>query len=358
MAVRIESPEGEEALTEFLLFRDRVYRDRPAAWRTFLPVELPLLTGESPFARGRELRPFVARAGGEILARALACVDEHYLRHWNDRVGHELMFEALPDTREAVRALLDAASAWLGERGMEAARVGFGNGDFPFVVDAYEPLPPVLLRHNPPYYHGLLKDAGFETEQGWVDYKIAVRPELVARWESALEGARRAGFRIVPLRELAPAERVRHMTAVFNEAFRRHWGIVPVTEDENAFLFRVLKPTGFLDTSVIAFERDEAVGELFVAPEMTAVAAIQPGYEIPPAERLNTLGIGVRERARGRGVNLAMAAHAFLELVRRGATHVSYTLVLDDNWPSRRTGEKLGGTVCANYLTYRRALRR
>ena len=37
-----------------------------------------------------------------------------------------------------------------------------------------------------------------------------------------------------------------------------------------------------------------------------------------------------------------------------GATHLSYTLVLDDNWPSRRTAEKLGAHVCANYMVYRR----
>jgi hypothetical protein len=73
---------------------------------------------------------------------------------------------------------------------------------------------------------------------------------------------------------------------------------------------------------------------------------------------MNVLAIGVRRPARGRGVNFAMAAHAYLELVRRGWTHLSYTLVLDDNWPSRRTGEGLGASVCANYVAYRRNLRR
>jgi hypothetical protein len=53
-----------------------------------------------------------------------------------------------------------------------------------------------------------------------------------------------------------------------------------------------------------------------------------------------------------------MASYAYLELVDRGATHLSYTLVLDDNWPSRRTGERLGGYVCGNYMVYRRPLGR
>jgi hypothetical protein len=49
-----------------------------------------------------------------------------------------------------------------------------------------------------------------------------------------------------------------------------------------------------------------------------------------------------------------MAGYAFLELARRGWTHLSSTLVLDDNWPSRRTGEGLGASLCANYVAYRR----
>ena len=88
---------------------------------------------------------------------------------------------------------------------MKAARCGFGLGEFPFAIDAYDDLPPNLVRQNPAYYHALLKDAGFESEQGWVDYKIRVRPELIARWESALEAARRAGYSIVPLADIERA---------------------------------------------------------------------------------------------------------------------------------------------------------
>ena len=53
-----------------------------------------------------------------------------------------------------------------------------------------------------------------------------------------------------------------------------------------------------------------------------------------------------------------MASYAYLQLVEQGYTHLSYTLVLDDNWPSRRTGERLGGYVCGNYMVYRRNLGR
>jgi GNAT superfamily N-acetyltransferase len=358
MALKLETPEGMDALSEFILFQDRVYQSRSARWPVLVPLLLPVLTGESPFAQGRTIRPFQVRDGGEIVARALAVVDEHYNRHWRQRLGHLTMFEAMPATRDAVRMLIDRACEWLAAQGVEAARAGFGLLDFPFVIDDYESLPASLVRHNPDYYHCLLKDAGFESEQGWVDYKIRVTPELIARYQSALEAARRAGFEIVPLKDVAEASRIPQVTDTFNDTFKTHWGYTPFTEDELALMLGFYGMIGGFESSVLAYKDGAPVGIVLVTPEGSDTAVLKPGRVLDDSEKLNFLGIGVRESARGRGVNLAMAAYSYLELIRRGAKYLSYTLVLDDNWPSRRTAEKLGAYVCANYMVYRRNFRR
>jgi GNAT superfamily N-acetyltransferase len=355
--VNIEVPQGSEALTEFVQFYDQVYEYRDARWPAPVELQLPILTGESPFARGREIRPFLARSESKIMARAVAVMDGHYKRHWREPLGHIIMFEATPDAREATQLLVDAACQWLRDRGAEAARAGFGLLDFPFVLDDYESLPPELARQNPDYYHRLLKDAGFESEKGWVDYKIEVQPELVHKWSDALESARRRGYEIVPLKDLSDARRVTDFTETWKDTFKTHWGFTPMSQDEISFLLEGFKPAGVFETSVIAYHNGAPVGMLFVVPEVTATAILKPGRVLKESEKLNILAIGVRETARGQGVNLAMAAYAYLELVRRGAKYLSYTLVLDDNWPSRRTGEKLGAFVCANYMVYRRNFR-
>jgi GNAT superfamily N-acetyltransferase len=358
MDIKIEIPEGEEALTEFVQFYDTVYEYRDARWRAPVELQLPILTGESPFARGREIRPFLARTGTKFVARAVAVIDEHYQHYWNERLGHIIMFEAMPDSRAATKLLMDTACEWLKERGAEAARAGFGLFDFPFVLDDYESLPPDIVRQNPDYYHRLLKDAGFESEKGWVDYKIEVRPGLVEQWQHALEGARRNGYEIVPLKDIPSERRIRDFSATWKETFKSHWGFIPFTEDQISLLLEGFKPAGVFDTSVIAYHHGVSVGMLFVVPEVSATAILKPGRVLKDSEKLNILAIGVRDSARGRGVNLAMAAYAYSELVRRGAKYLSYTLVLEDNWPSRRTAEKLGAFVCANYMVYRRNFRR
>lgn len=227
MDIKIEIPQSREALTEFVRFYDQAYDYREALWEAPLELQLPILTGESPFARGREIHPFLARAGSKILARAVAVMDEQYHRHWNERLGHIILFEAMPDSRAATKLLMNTACEWLKERGAVAARAGFGLLDFPFVVDDYESLPPDIVRQNPDYYHRLLKDAGFESEKGWVDYKIEVRPELVQRWNHALESARRRGYEIVPLKDVRDGRRVADFTDTWKDTFKNHWGFTP-----------------------------------------------------------------------------------------------------------------------------------
>jgi GNAT superfamily N-acetyltransferase len=353
--VRVERPEGEDALAEFVALHDRVYATRPVRWPAS-PLHLPMLLGQTPITKERELMPFVAREGGEVVARACAAVDHSYLRHWNERVGHVLLFEALPEAREGARAVLDAACAWLAERGMIAARNGFGLFDMPYNTDAYDVLPPSMMRQNPAAYHALIKRAGFETEQGFVDYAVEATPALEARWRDALEAARRNGFEIVRLRDWPAGERAALLCELWNETFASHWGWSPLSSEITALF---VPPEGdTLDATSFAVSAGRPVGFCFVMPDDPAHASFAPGRVQRPSERLNMLAIGVRKEARGRGVNLALASHGFLALRRRGWTHLSYTLVLDHNWPSRRTAEALGAELCANYVAYRRDLRR
>ena len=75
-----------------------------------------------------------------------------------------------------------------------------------------------------------------------------------------------------------------------------------------------------------------------------------------PMDHALLLTIGVRKAWRGKRINLMMAARSYLAMMERGCKTASYTVVLDDNWPSRRTAERLGGLVARNYNVYRRDL--
>jgi hypothetical protein len=358
VSAKIESPDSHAGLLEFITFQDHLRPELTARWPVAVEMQLPLMMGMSALAAGKTMKAFVARENGELQARVLAFVDSAYAKRWNEKLGHLAFFEARPGGRRATGDLMDAACEWLRAQGATAARAGFYLPiEMPFVIDEYDALPPNLMRQNPDFYHAYIKDACFECEKGLVDYKIAVTPDLTARYRSALEASRRGGFEIVPLKDLPADKRVDEFAPAFNEAFYHHWGFVAQNLDAYAEMLAYFELLGGLETSVVAYQRDEVVGTLMVAPEETAHALVKPGRVLDDSEKLNFLGIGVREVARGRGVNLGMASYAYLKLIERGAKYLSYTLVVDDNWPSRRTARKLGAKVCANYVVYRRNFR-
>src|SRR5262249_41705969 len=155
-------------------------------------------------------------------------------------------------------------------------------------------LPPMGMRQNPGYMNTLLKDAGFETERGWVDYRIDVNSELIARWESAREAVRRGGIGIVSLGGGPGRRRVAGVTVLWGECFAEHWGVAPGTEEESALFLEMQSPTGVLETSMMAFREGRPIGVLWVAPEISALAALTPDRVLGDAEKVNFLGIGVK----------------------------------------------------------------
>lgn len=354
MSSRVVVAHGEDEVDAFLQFHDRVYANTSAYWPAFAPLEKSYILGIGPMAEGRTCRAFLAYDKDVLVARVLAVVDSRYVSQWRERLGHVEKFEALPNASEAVRHLMNAACDWLQQQGATAARCGMGPTDMPFVIDDYHSLPPVRVRSNPSYYHALLKGAGFSIECGFVDYSMVVDEEIVRRWEGFVAGAQAKGVAFVPLALIDPKKRVEVSTHLYNECFGTHWGMSPVTPAEQSMYLSMFEKLGGLEVSMLAMRGAEPVGQVTVFPEMTQYAKLQPGRKLLDRERLNWLGIGISPRERSRGLGRALASAALLVLAGRGATHVSYTLVLDDNGASRRVAQHLGGHARANYVAYRR----
>jgi hypothetical protein len=250
----------------------------------------------------------------------------------------------------------------LRERSMRAVRSGFAAFlDYPYAIDNYGMLPSFLLRGNPPSYHRYFKQAGFVTEKGQVDYTAPLTPEIIARYTGMAQAAAASGVTIQSWREYGFLAAIDAWTDVTNSAFDRHWGWNPVTRAEVRPMLTSLWETPVADLSMLAAIDGECVGAVFSVPDLSPVLArVRRRARLDPERGGGTRGalinIGVVERARGRGVAIAMAARSFLAMARRKMRFAGYTLVLDDNWASRRTAQSLGAQVTGNFVTYRRDL--
>ena len=358
----IERPNSRQQLEEFARLPFQVYAAHDAWWPPDVQNEIDLLARRSLLASYLEIEPFCAWRAGKLVARVTAIVNRRYIEHWNEQLGQLIHFEALDGEDVAVAAMLDQAIQLLRERGMHAVRSGFAAFlDYPYAIDNYDSLPSFLLRGNPPSYHRYFKDAGFITEKGQVDYTAPLTPEILARYRRMAEAAAAAGVTIQSWREFGYLAAIDAWTDVTNSAFDRHWGWNPVTRAEVRPMLTSLWETPVADLSMLATINGECVGAVFSVPDLsTALARVRRGVRLEPERGGGTRGalinVGVLDRARGRGVALAMAARSFLAMARRKMRFAGYTLVLDDNWASRRTALSLGAHVTGNFVTYRREL--
>jgi ribosomal protein S18 acetylase RimI-like enzyme len=360
MSIRIELASGRAAMDSFARLPFEIYRGRDAWWPPDVNNEIALISGKGPLNAHLELAPFGAWRDEHLVARVSSVVNYRYNQHWSEKLGQLIHFEALPDESGAVQGLLEHACQWLKERGMTACRSGFAAFlDYPYAIDNYGELPSFLLRGNPPYYHSYFKNAGFVTEKGQVDYTAALDAENLRRYEHLIERAAAHGATVKSWRQLGFARAVDSWTDVTNAAFARHWGWNPISREEVRVMMASLVNTPVIDLSMVGLIDDEPVGTVFSVPDLTyPLAQVRPGVKIPLNRGGGTRGalinIGVVERARGLGLATAMAARSFQTMAQMGMRYAGYTLVHDDNWPSRRTAESLGGRVTANFVTYRR----
>ncbi len=330
--------------------------------------QIDLLGGQKAAGTHWHVQPFWVEDGGRVVATLTALVDDLYNRHWKEQTGHLLFFEALPGGDGAVKALFQSACEWLRGQDCRVARASFLYGwQLPWTIDAYDALPTIFHTYNPPYYHAYIKNAAFRTEHGMVQYQIAFTPELAARYREMVERVTHGGARL----RSWDFGRLVEETAIFaelcNESFAAHWGSPPFTLAQMQGLTGTLKELLVPEFTGFAEVEGQAVGFVFCLPDLNQALhrlRDQPTPQDPSefARHLRAIDhgvlliIGVKQSHRGRGLNLALAARSYLAMIDRGYKTGSYTVVLDDNWASRRTAEKLGGRVTRNFVIYRKEL--
>jgi hypothetical protein len=342
--IEVRELEREEQYERYAAFGDEVYAGN-ASWRPpdkhHLAHEISGRVAQGEYAR---FQPFWAEQEGKVRAVVTAVADGNYRAHWREPLGHLISFEALPDSGEAAEAVLRRASAWLGEQGCRAVRFHFLPGlQLPLLLDAYDEPPTIFHGYNPAYYHSYVKNAGFTTERGVMEYQVRFSPELAAAYREMAE-VPGVTFRPFDFSRLEPETEL--FARLCNETFSSHWGYSPLSVAAFAGLTVGLRDSLEPEFCVFAEAEGEPAGFVYSLPDLNR----------QPCDHGVLLIIGVRSAFRRRGVNLALGARSYLAMMAKGYQSASYTVVLDDNWPSRRTAEKLGARVARNFNVYRKEL--
>jgi GNAT superfamily N-acetyltransferase len=325
---------------------------------------------ENPFFEHAQAEYFLAWRGDRPVGRISAHIDRRLNEFQHNSWGLFGFFECENDPDTAT-ALLDTTAAWLRERGCDrmVGPLDFStNHECGVLVAGHDLDPQILENWHHPYYAVLLEQAGLQKAMDLYKWQIlTAEPERVMPviYELADTLEEREGIRMRNMRKRDFQAEVRRFMEVYNSAWERNWGFVPLTDNELTAYARELKPILDESYALIAEKGDVVVGAALTLPDMNKVLRHLNGRLLPfgwvrfllERRRINELrvfALGVKHEYRHTGTAAAFYAEHWRECLRRQIVRVETGWILETNEPMNRAMQALGGDIVKRYRVYER----
>ncbi|MGH7444442.1 MAG: N-acetyltransferase [Longimicrobiales bacterium] len=316
---------------------------------------------------------FLAWRNGGVVGRICAIVNHRHNEFHSERTGFFGLFESVDDD-DVANALLSTAADWLRARGMERVRgpMNLSTNDELYspgiLIDGFDSPPSIMMAHTPRYYRGLVERAGFDKVKDLIAYWVD-GPEPPARLVRMYERLQRMdGVNIRALDMKRLNEEIDRIQQVYNSAWERNWGFVPMTEAEIRHLAKELKPVVAPKLCALVYVGNEPVGFALALPDYNqALRHLTNGRLLPFGllkllwyrRRINAirvLTLGLKPAFRQRGFDAAMITHIFLEAGKDDRARGECSWILEDNIEMRNGIERLGGRPSKTYRIYEMTL--
>ena len=348
-------------MRRFLRVSHAIYQDDPF-WVAPLMVDFKKIFADAnPLFDHADLQLWIAERGGREVGRIAGIVDRHFNEFHNDHAAFFGFFECVNDCGVS-RKLFEAALDWARRQGMKRMLGPMNpttNEECGLLVDGFDSSPMLMMTYNPRYYADLIAAEGFSTAKNLLAFVFDLANTPMARFEriAAKVNQRAPDLTVVPVtrRNLEPA--LVQVKEIYNEAWQKNWGFVPLTDAEINFLAARLKPLLTEGLAYVARIAQEPVGFLLAMPDFNQ--AIKPlegrlltpkllgflpylfGWKVPDACRVITLG--VKEKYQGRGIESAMLAEGLRAGFKLGFRIIEASWILEDNIAVQRLIQLFGG---------------
>ena len=331
-------------------------------------------TKRNPFYRDAGRALFIARRDGRPVGRIAAIENRAHNRVHADRVGFFGFFECA-DEPAVARALVAAAEAWLKTRGLEYIRGPTSpstNYECGLLVDGSDEHPVFLTPWNPPYYEQLLLSAGLGVARDLLGYWLPygepgyeIQPRLTALAERAAARAH------LTFRDLEPSRfwsEVELCWDIYNAAWERNWGFVPMTREEFLHMAASLKPLLVPQFAFLAEVRGEPAGFMLSVPDYNLVLKRIPNGRLFPfgivrllrgKSRIRTgriIALGIKSQFRTGSVLPVFMHEATRRAIAYGSPGAEASWVLEENEAMRQPIESFGGRVYRRWRIYERPI--
>lgn len=364
----------------FLSFPWKVYEGNPYWVPPLFSERLAFTDPEkNPFYNHAEVALFTAQRGGDVVGTIAAFTNRRHNEYQRENVGFFGFFEVLKD-EVAAEALLKRAENWARAQGHTTLRgpAQFDtNAECGLLVDGFDDSPRILMTYNPPYYMEYLENNGYQKAKDLWAYKLATKEfidisnERLDRLTKKILQRRNITVRNLDMQRFdAEVEKVK---TLYNSAWSRNWGFVPMDDDEFDHLAEELE--AILDPELVfVAERDgEALGFSLTlldlnqplrlayprpnTPEWWTMAKLLWHWKVRgKIDWVRVFALGVVDQYRSLGIDAIFYYKTAQAAIRKGIKFGEMSWVLEDNTEMNKPIEAMGGKVYKTYRFYEKEL--
>jgi GNAT superfamily N-acetyltransferase len=221
--------------------------------------------------------------------------------------------------------------------------------------------------HNPPYYASLIEGWGFAKAKDLYQYQTPSDrlPERLER--AAKKVQQRLNLSLRPIDMKRFKQDIDSIKPLYNGAWERNWGFVPMTDAEIDHLAKQLKPVVVPDLVVFAEREGEPIGFAAAIPDFNVALKANPSGRLFPGilkvlwrarsiRRVRILLLGVAKEYRGLGTAELMYHWIWTKGTALGYNWGEAGWILEDNMPMRKGVEFMGFEPYKTLRIYDRAL--
>ncbi|MBT3584565.1 MAG: hypothetical protein HN509_06645 [Halobacteriovoraceae bacterium] len=326
-----------------------------------------LFKPKHPFYETSELKSWMAEdAEGNICGRIIAVVNDHYNKFHEQKIGFFGFFEAENNSFLA-KTLFDAAEGWLKDKGMTSVLGPMNpstNYECGTLVEGFEDPPQIMMTYNPEYHKDLIEGCGYAKAKDLIAYNIEIEkalPDSFKRITERIERSKKISYRTANKKDWQ--KEVDLMLEVYNDAWEKNWGFVPMTEAEFRHTANDLKQV--VDENLIIFAEidGDTAGFVVGLPDLNQVFKKIPSGKLLPfgifkllnykkhVDRMRVPTMGVKRKYHKLGL-AALLLTRIQEAAHRDPNYhfCEASWILEDNLNMNKPLIKMGGIP---YKTYR-----
>lgn len=359
-------------LKQFIDFPHDLYRDDANYVPELFIAQKDLLTTH-PFHKHSSLQCFLALEGDRVVGRIAAILNNNHNEFNKSNDGFFGFFDCIDDA-ETSALLFAEAAAWLKAKGTATiiGPVNFStNETCGMLLEGFDRPPVAMMTYNKPYYLRLMEQNGFGKKTDLLAYEITDSDysdrsaKMVELLEERLK-QRHITIRKANMKDFA--NEVAAIHSVYNAAWDKNLGFVPMTDAEFKYMAKDLKLVIDPDFVLVAEHEGKMIGFALCIPDINQVLIkVKRGRLFPTGifklltqrKKINgvrVIALGVLDGYRKMGIEGVFYGRIIRTCLQKGIRNAEASWILEDNDMMNRAIEHIKGKVYKKYRIYEKTI--